>query len=149
MGSHSAATVSYIVRYNDAPATARRHAVIAVMIALVVLVIGTGSKLIEPSHQTHHGPHVLPSDAFCDFAVLAEHPHVQDGSACTAPDAFAQAPLPRTATLLFALGLVAIIGAAFSWWGTRAAAVIRGPPRWGGHHNAGQQLLLRLCIARR
>ncbi|OBB58519.1 hypothetical protein A5757_16150 [Mycobacterium sp. 852013-51886_SCH5428379] len=136
------------MRYNDAP-TARRHAVVALLLALIVLVTGTGWKLTEHSPAAHHGPHALSSGIFVDFAAVVEHPHAQDGSAPMAPDAFAEAALPRNVTLLVAFGLVAIIGAAFSWRSTGASVVIRGPPRWGGYVTAGQHLLLRLCIARR
>lgn len=146
--AQSAATVGCIVRYNDARQNARWHAVVAVSVAFVVLISATGWKLTEHEHPAHHGPHVLTSSIFTDSAAVIEHPHVQDGSVPITPDTFAEAPLPRTATLLVAIGLVAVIGAAFSWWATGAPAVIRGPPRRGGSV-AGQQLLLRLCIARR
>ncbi|MGQ9347081.1 hypothetical protein [Mycolicibacterium gilvum] len=136
------------MRYNDAHA-ARRHAVVALLVTLVVLVAGTGWKLAEPSPSAHHGPHALSSSIFVHFAAAVEHPHAQDGSAPMAPDAVAEAALPRAATLLVALGLVSIMGAAFAWRSSGASVVIRGPPRWGGYVVAGQQLLLRLCIARR
>lgn len=136
------------MRYNDAPA-GRRHAVVASLVALIVLVAGAGWELTEHSPPAHHGPHTLSSSMLFDFAAAVDHPHAQDGSAPMAPDAFAEAALPRTVTLLVAFGLVAIIGAAFAWRSTGASAVIRGPPRWSGYFNAGQQLLLRLCIARR
>ncbi len=138
----------HIVRYNDVPA-ARRHAVVASLVALIVLVAGAGWKLTEHSPPAHHGPHTLSSSILVDFAAAVEHPHAQDGSASMAPDALAEAALPRTVTLLVAFGLVAIIGAAFAWRSTGASVVIRGPPRWSGYVIAGQQLLLRLCIARR
>jgi len=147
--ARSAATVGCIVRYNDAPFSARRHAVIALLVVLVVLIAGTGWKLTEHSPLAHHGPHALPSSISSDVAAVVEHPHVQDGSTPMAPDAFAEAALPRTVTLLVALGLVAVIGVAFAYWQTGASSVIRGPPRWGGYLVAGQQLLFRLCIARR
>jgi lipoprotein LpqS len=136
------------VRYHDAPGSARRNAVVAAMVALVVLVAGTGWQLTEHDHPAHHGAHALSSSIFDDFAAVVEHPHVQDGSVTVAPDAFAEAALPRTVTLLAAIGLVAVIGAAFSYLATGASAVSRGPPRWVGYLVAGQQLLLRLCIAR-
>jgi lipoprotein LpqS len=137
------------VRYNDAPAGARRHAVIALLVVLVVLAAGTGWKLTEHNAQAHHGPHALSSSIFNDFAAIVEHPHAQDGSAPVVPDAFAEAALPRSVTLLVALGLVTVIGAAVSSWATGASVVIRGPPKWGGYILAGQQLLIRLCTARR
>ncbi len=137
------------MRYNDAPADARRHAVIALMVVLVVLVAGTGWKLTEHNAPAHHGPHALSSSIFSDFAAVVEHPHMEDGSTSMAPDTFAEAALPRTVTLLVAIGLVAVIGVAWSWWTARASAVIRGPPRRGSYVVAGQQLLLRLCTARR
>jgi len=145
----SAATVKCIVRYSDAPDSARRNAVVAVLVALVVMVAGMGWTLSEHHHPAHHGPHALSSGIFSDFAGIVEHPHVQDGSVHVAPDIFAEAALPRTVTLLAAIGLVAVIGAAFSYWATGASAVIRGPPGRGRYLVAGQQLLLRLCIARR
>jgi hypothetical protein len=137
------------VRYDNAADSARRPAVIALLVALVVLVAGTGWKLTGHDHPPHPGAHALASSISSDFAAVIEHPHVQDGSVTVAPDAFAEAALPRTVTLLVALGLVAVIGSAFSYWAIGAASVIRGPPRWGGYLVPGQQLLLRLCIARR
>ena len=146
--ARSAATVGCIVRYNDA-AVARRYAVVALLVALVVLIAGTGWKLTEQHPPPHHGPHALSSGIFGDFAAVVEHPHAQDGSAPVAPDAFLEAALPRTVTQLVAFGLVAVFGAAFSWWATGASVVIRGPPRGRGYVAAGQQLLLQLCTARR
>jgi hypothetical protein len=144
-----AATVGCIVRYHDAPTDARRHTVIALLVLLVVLIAGTGWKLTEHNALAHHGPHALPSNISSDFAAVVGHPHVQDDSTPMAPDAFAEAALPRMATLLVALGLVAVIGAAFAYWATGASTVIRGPPRWCAFVVTGQQLLVRLCIARR
>lgn len=136
------------MKYNNAPNYARRNAAVAVLVAVVVLLPAIGWKLGEHEHPAHHGPHALASSIFTDFAAVVEHPHVQDGSVTLAPDTFAEAALPRTVTLLAAIGLVAVIAAAFSSWATGAHGVIRGPPRRGGSV-AGQQLLLRLCIARR
>lgn len=118
------------------------------LVALVVLAAGAGWELSEHSPPAHHGPHALPSSVIVDFAAVVDHPHVQDGSAPTAPDAFAEAALPRTVMLLVAFGLFVVI-AAFAWRPTGASVVIRGPPRWAGYIIAGQPLLLRLCIARR
>jgi lipoprotein LpqS len=137
------------VRYHDAPGSARRNAVVAALFALVVLVAGTGWQLTEDNPEAHHGPHALSSHSLNNFAAVVEHPHLQDGSVTVTPDAVAEAALPRTVTLLAAIGLVAVIGAAFSYWAAAASAVIRGPPRSGICLVAGQQLLLRLCIARR
>ncbi|MBY0291052.1 MAG: hypothetical protein K2X52_28510 [Mycobacteriaceae bacterium] len=136
------------MRYNDARENARWNAVVAVSVAFIVLISATGWKLTEHEHPAHHGPHALSSSISNDFAAVVEHPHVQDGSIDIAPGTFAEAPLPRTVTLLVAIGLVAVVGAAVSLWATAAPAVIRGPPRRGGSA-AGQQLLIRLCIARR
>ncbi|MFI5509664.1 hypothetical protein ACIA48_19525 [Mycobacterium sp. NPDC051804] len=137
------------MRYDDAPTGARRYAVIALLVVLVVLVAGTGWTLTERNSLPHHGPHALSADIAGEFAAVVEHPHVQDGSVTVVPHTFAEAALPRTVTLLAAIGLVALIGAAFSAWATCASAAIRGPPKWANFVVAGQQLLLRLCIARR
>jgi hypothetical protein len=118
------------------------------VVAFVMLVSGTGWKLTEHEHPARHGPHALTSSIYTDFAAVVEHPHVQDGSVPIAPDTVADAALPRAVTLLAAIGLIAVIGFAFSSWATGASAVIRGPPR-PGCSVAGQRLLLRLCIARR
>jgi hypothetical protein len=114
-----------------------------------VLLVGSGWKLTEGDTAAHHGAHALSSTIFDDVASVVEHPHAQDGSTPVTPDTFAEAALPRAATLLMAVGLVAVVGAAFAWWAAGALLVIRGPPKWSGHLVAGQQLLLRLCIARR
>jgi hypothetical protein len=119
------------------------------MVALVVLVAGPGWALTAQDVPDHHGPHALSSSIFDDFAAVVEHPHAQDGAAPVAPNTFAEAALPRTVTLLVAAGLIALIGAAFAWWSSGGSAVIRGPPKSDGNVVAGQQLLLRLCIARR
>lgn len=137
------------MRYFDAPAVARRHIVIASLVALVVLIAGAGVNLTEHDPPAHHGPHTLPSSILSDSAAVIEHPHAQDGSAPMAPVAFAEAALPRTVTLFVAIGLAAVIGAAFLWRAARASVAIRGPPEWGDYVVAGQQLLLRLCTARR
>ncbi len=144
----SAATVVCIVSYNDAPIGTRRNTVVAVLVASVVLISATGWKLTEHAHPAHHGPHALASGIFSDFPAVVEHPHAQDGFVTVTPDTFADAALPRTVTLLVPIGLIAVIGAALSSWATSSQAVIRGPPRRGGSV-AGQQMLLRLCIARR
>lgn len=136
------------MRYNDAANCARRNTVVAVLIAFVVLIAANGWQLMEHDHPAHHGPHALASNISTDFAAVVEHPHVQDGSVSVVPNTFADAALPRTVTALAAVGLVAVIGAAFSSWVKGAPAAIRGPPRPDASI-AGQQLLLRLCIARR
>jgi hypothetical protein len=108
----------------------------------------TGWTSVAHDHPIHHGHHALASSLSVDAATVVEHPHVQNSSVAATPDAFADAALPRSVALLAAIGLVAVVGAAFSSWATGAPAVIRGPPRRGAFP-AGQQLLLRLCIARR
>ena len=136
------------MRHNNATTVGRRHAVTALLIAAVVLISGAGWTFDEHLPE-HHGPHALPSSISTDFAAIVEHPHAQDGSAPIAPAAFAEAPLPRTVTLLAAIGIVGILGAAISRRATASPGFSRGPPRRCTHLCAGQQLLLRLCIARR
>jgi hypothetical protein len=118
------------------------------MIAVVMLFSATGWTLTQRDHPAHHGHHALTSSISTGVATVVEHPHAQDGSVTVTPEDVAEAALPRTVTLMAAIGLVAVIGAAFSSWAAGAIAVIRGPPRRVGSI-AGQQLLLRLCIARR
>lgn len=136
------------VRFHDAPES-RRHAVAASLIALIVLVAGTGWALTAQSPLAHHGPHVPSSSVVGDFAAAVEHSHAQNEPARMAADAFTSAALPRSVTQLVIFGLLAVVGAAFAWRSTNASLDIRGPPIRGQHLTAGQQLLVRLCIARR
>lgn len=143
-----AATVGNIVRYNDAPTVKRHRACVALVLALWVGVIGAQWAWSATSDATAHGSHATVDGAHGEFAVPLDHPHLEDSSAPALPDTFAEAVLSRAAFPLVAIGLAAAIaGAAMaSWPGVWAA--VRGPPRSHPRIVPGQQLLIRLCIAR-
>ncbi|QIV79728.1 hypothetical protein EXE63_01550 (plasmid) [Mycolicibacterium frederiksbergense] len=143
-----AATVGNIVRYNDALAVKRHRACVALVLALWVGVVGAQWAWSAAGDATAHGSHATVDGAHGEFAVPLDHPHLEDSSAPVLPDTFAEAVLSRAAFPLVAIGLAAVLaGAAMaSWPGVWAA--VRGPPRPHPWIVPGQQLLIRLCIAR-
>ncbi len=81
--------------------------------------------------------------------MVIEHPHISDGSVPLLPDTVAEGVLPRTSTILIALGgLIAALAVAASLWSQSTLAVVRGPPRPLATVISGRVRLTRLCIAR-
>ncbi|HET7742763.1 MAG TPA: hypothetical protein VFL67_19105 [Mycobacterium sp.] len=121
------------------------------VLALVLSLAGIGAEgaLVGGGASTPHDPHALAAPPGGDFTAITEHPHVEDGSAPTGPDSLARAVLPRMSGVLAALGLVIALTVMFTIWRHRASTLVRGPPCSQAVVLAGQQLLTRLCVARR
>lgn len=125
----------------------RTAAVLLVALLGLGLGIQLGAKPVATAHA-HAAPmlvapgHTLPS-------VTAEHPHARDGSTLPAPDLFATAGLPRSATTLLALGLVVALCVATVCWCASRTLTSRGPPRQVAVLHTGRAVLTRLCISRR
>jgi hypothetical protein len=143
-----AATVEVIVRYEVVRRIPRWTAAVALVIAFCVTVIGTEYALIGSSGPSPHGAHALAAGPYGDFAVV-EHPHADTDTTPVQPETIAHAVLPRMTTVLAALGLVVATAMASALRRRTAISVIRGPPRPAALVTVGQQLLTRLCIARR
>jgi hypothetical protein len=137
----AADTVGNIVSHNDAVSRTPVRAFVALVLAFWVLVVTAEWAL--------PGTEIAPAHSHTDSAVVAEHPHMSDGSDPLAPDTFSEAVLPRVHTALIALGLIAALAAMVPLWGQTKLPVIRGPPRPISWSLSGRVMLTRLCIARR
>ncbi|CRZ18092.1 putative copper homeostasis (lipo)protein LpqS [Mycolicibacterium neworleansense] len=82
-------------------------------------------------------------------AMMLDHPHISDGTVPHSPDTFTAAVLPRTIAGAAALSVVAFIVGCAVLCGCAAVRATRGPPDRHGVLLAGQELLIRICIARR
>lgn len=150
VGRRTAATVGNIVRYTGVGHGQRRRAVVALLLAFWVVVIGAEWALPGLEPHPPHAPHPITADSTAHLAPgPVDHSHISSGSTPLAPDTFAEAVLPRGTTGLVALGLVAAAAAAATLWQQAALAAIRGPPRRVAVNTAGRATLTRLCIARR
>lgn len=134
--------------YHDADSRTRWRKVVALVLAFWIVVAGA-EWVISCHEESPHGPHELTASLYGGFAVAADHPHIENHSTHKAPDAFAEAMLPRGATVLIALALMAAIATVAPFWRQGSLGAIRGPPRWQQPSESGRVLLTRLCIARR
>ncbi|WP_102143710.1 hypothetical protein [Mycobacterium hubeiense] len=134
--------------FDDARTRSLLRSAIAVAAACWVLVIASDWCMSGSDAPAVHLPHATAASTGHETAAIVEHPHIQDATTHHAPD-LASAVLPRTATTLTALALVAAVVVATGVCIWRVLPVIRGPPRVQPATLAGQQLLTRLCIARR
>ncbi|MCW1824044.1 hypothetical protein ACP6C3_30410 [Mycolicibacterium septicum] len=80
--------------------------------------------------------------------VVADHLHAAEGlTSC--PEEFAIAVLPRPAGAVAALGVVIAVVWAWRLWGFSVWSAMRAPPTIPAVIASGQQVLIRLCVARR
>jgi hypothetical protein len=113
-----------------------------------VLLIGSEAALPWSQGPDDHAPHAVATAMADEFAVVVDHPHVQQ-SVVLSPDTLATAVVPRVATILVALGLAVAVAAAWLYGGHGIWATVRGPPRGLGPVSSGRQRLSRFCISRR
>jgi hypothetical protein len=111
--------------------------------------VGADWALVSAPEPAPHGPHALAAPPGADFAAVTDHPHIQDGSTPSGPDSLAHAVVPRFSGTLAAVGLFVAMTTVLIRWQHRPTAHLRGPPRSPTVALTGQQLLTRLCIARR
>lgn len=122
--------------------------VVALMWALVTAGIHGGALSAE--HHAAHAAHPLLASLGAEFAVSVEHAHLVDGSAQSHhPEQFAAAVLPRSGTVLVALGLVAAVLAITGVFGGLVVPAGRGPPVGLGAVVTGRDRLTLFCLARR
>ncbi|WP_253946976.1 hypothetical protein [Mycolicibacterium rhodesiae] len=137
-----------IVRYKDAPTRKPLQSAIALAVVFWALLIGGEAALPWSQGPDDHAPHALATVVSDTFAVVVDHPHVQQ-SAVLSPDTFVTAVLPRVATVLVALGLAVAVVAAWMYGGHGIWASMRGPPPGLAPIASGRDLLARICISRR
>lgn len=127
----------------------RWRSVIAVAtVAFLVAMVGHSAMLHSETHAPHP-PHALLSSLGGEFAVNVGHAHLSDGSSTDCHNVFATAVLPRSATTLAELGVVASAGAITAVLANLVVPAGRSPPKVLPIALTGQDLLTRFCLARR
>ncbi|EUA12145.1 lpqS family protein [Mycobacterium kansasii 732] len=105
----------------------------AVWMALWVVIIGAHNSahggLLHSEPPASHPPHALISTVGAEYAVNVDHPHVGKGSSTAHHEQFMTAVLPRSASTLVALGVMAALVAAAGWLIPRVVLAGRGRPR--------------------
>jgi lipoprotein LpqS len=137
------------MRYNDARTARRLRSAAALCVVCWMLVIGGEWGFLWPDAPSPHAHHAVATASITDFAVVTEHPHLQDGSTPAPPEVFTAAVLPRATTALIALGLITAVVFLACSSGRGALPTMRGPPRALAPVLSGQQTLARFCVSRR
>ncbi|WP_462142720.1 putative copper homeostasis (lipo)protein LpqS [Mycobacterium sp. LTG2003] len=127
--------------------SALRCAVVAAMACLALAIAGEW-QAASHEHAVHH-PHAVAAAIGDHLAVVVDHPHADDNSGSHAPETFANAVLPRAATALSLLVLVAFGVGCTLLSGCIAVGPSRGPPDRQAPTLTGQARLVRFCISRR
>ncbi|MFV8050312.1 hypothetical protein [Mycobacterium sp. 48b] len=122
----------------------------AMTVVVLWAAVLAGQWQVTSHHQTVHLPHAV-SAAIGEGAdlMMLDHPHVTDGSAPHTLEGFTAAVLPRTTATAAALSVVAFIAGCAVLCGCATVRAPRGPPDRHRIQLAGQELLIRICIARR
>ncbi|QRY45436.1 hypothetical protein JVX93_00455 [Mycolicibacterium boenickei] len=133
--------------------SSRMHSLsrLAAMMAIVLWAgVLTGQWQATSHDHPTHLPHAV-SAAIGEGAdlMMLDHPHVSDGSPSHMPEGFTAAVLPRPSVTPVALSVVALVLGCTVVCACAAVRAQRGPPDRHGVLLAGQELLVRICIARR
>ncbi|MGV0811590.1 hypothetical protein ABQF34_06475 [Mycolicibacterium boenickei] len=135
------------------PRSSRTHSLsrlVAMMaIALWAATLAGQWQATSHDHQVHLPHAVTAAIGTGSSVMMLDHPHVSDNSAPHVPDGFTAAVLPRATVTAAALSVVAFVVGCALLCGCTVVRPQRGPPDRHGVLLAGQQLLIRLCIARR
>lgn len=127
----------------------RRGAVIGVAIAMLSLV-WCGHFAMPPtgSHRPHH-PHPLLSSLGREFAVDVDHAHLSTGSLSKYHNDFPWAVTPQTTTTLAALSVAVALIAITTALSGRVTPSGRDPPHLSPTAHTSEDLLTKICVARR
>ncbi len=128
------------------PANARLWAVVGMMFFLAAF---NGAPLTLSGPPVAHVDHHVSATGHLDHLASVDHDHIESAATPSAPDAFADALLPRLRTALTALGLVFVVGLLWRWSPQHTILVGRDPPRTQLSVSPGRDVLSRLCISRR
>ncbi|MGB8402532.1 MAG: hypothetical protein WCE30_00490 [Mycobacterium sp.] len=125
-----------------------RTAAAVLLVALFGVISGTelDNGLAESPHP-HRASALSAGSALT--SVIADHPHVRDGSHHRAPELVATASMPRPNTTLMAAGLALAVIVTVGFWHRTGSDPVRGPPPALSPVHSGRVILTRLCISRR
>lgn len=127
----------------------RRGMVIGVAIAVLALVWCSHFALSPAgSHRPHH-PHPLLSSLGREFAVNVDHAHLSTGSLSECHNEFPWEVTPQTTITLAALGVAVALIAITTALSGHVTPSGRDPPHVHPTAHSGQDLLTKICLARR
>ncbi len=93
--------------------------------------------------------HHVSADGHRDHLATVDHEHIGVAASLSAPDSYFNALTPRVRTALISLGVLFAIALLWRLSQRYTPAVGRDPPRTPVAVSTGQDVLARLCIARR
>ncbi len=134
------------MRARGTLATARLWAAIGLMF-IVALFAAAPASLAMPS-DPHVDHHILATGAPDHFATV-DHEHIAPAATPSAPDALADALVPRVRTALLAMGLLFAVSLLGGMSLRHRILVGRDPPRIRVLVSPGRDVLARYCISRR
>jgi lipoprotein LpqS len=128
----------------------RLRSAIAIMVTVWMFVGVAGCCYLVRSE----GSELSPAQAFStsltsEFALNADHASVDCAASPACPQAFAMAALPPSATALVALAIAVVVATVVGSVANRVAPTRRAPPSGVLVALTGQDVLTRLCLARR
>lgn len=96
-----------------------------------------------------HADHHMTATGVPDHFATVDHEHIAPAAIPGAPDALADALVPRVRTVLLALGLIFAVALLVGMSLRQRILVGRDPPRIRVLVFPGRDVLTRLCISRR
>lgn len=143
---HFTAKVVPIMSGIKPPGKTRVWAAIGLMF-VVAFFAAAPASLATPSHP--HDDHHITASGVPDNLVGVDHEHIAPAAIPGAPDALADALVPRTRTVLMALGLILAVALLGGLALRQRILVGRDPPRTFVLVSPGRDVLARHCISRR
>jgi lipoprotein LpqS len=125
------------------------RSVIAIVVAVWVLVGVAGCWLVRSEPSESNPVHAFFTSLSSELAVNADHTAADCAMSPTCAQAFAMAVLPPSATVLVAPGAAVVVCTIVGSVAHGATPARRGPPHGALIALIGQDILTRLCLARR
>lgn len=127
-------------------AAARIWTAIGLMFIVALFAAAPVTMASPPAPHADH--HITASGAPDHFATV-DHEHIAPAAIPGAPDALADAMVPRVRTALLAMGLIFAVALLAGMSLRQRIVVGRDPPRIRVLVSPGRDVLARLCISRR
>lgn len=127
-------------------AAARIWTAIGLMFIVALVAAAPVTMASPPAPHVDH--HITASGA-PDHAAGVDHEHIAPAAIPGAPDALADALVPRVRTALLAMGLIFAVALLGGMSLRQRIVVGRDPPRIRVLVDPGRDVLARLCISRR
>ena len=134
------------MRGTGALAGARIWAAIGLTFVVALFAAAPASMAAQAApHVDHH----MTATGVPDHFATVDHEHIAPAAIPGAPDALADALVPRVRTVLLALGLIFAVALLGGMSLRQRIHVGRDPPRIHVLVSPGRDVLARLCISRR